>query len=161
MKKPAILPVFKAVTSEEASSLVYNEPEKCIDLLVALSFAVCQLSARVSELEAQIAKNSSNSSKPPSSDGFKKPAPKSLADNRGTKGVISSRPLHQIPLSRIHVPITAQTARVICGESLYLDWKSAKCLICLMNPKLRLPNTRLIAKTVPAARSSRANFPQV
>jgi transposase len=85
MKKPAALPVFKALTREEASPLVYNEPEKCIDLLVALSFAVCQLSARVSELEAQIAKNSSNSSKPPSSDGFKKPAPKSLRTKSGKK----------------------------------------------------------------------------
>jgi len=33
---------------------------------------------RVKELENQIVKNSRNSSKPPSTDGFKKPMPKSL-----------------------------------------------------------------------------------
>jgi len=53
-----------------------------------------RLSAEIAELKAQLAKNSNNSSKPPSSDGLKKPAPKSqrekgerkAADNRGTKG---------------------------------------------------------------------------
>jgi len=39
-----------------------------------------QLTARIEYLEAQLAKNSSNSGKPPSSDGLKKPAPKSLRE---------------------------------------------------------------------------------
>jgi hypothetical protein len=36
-----------------------------------------RLTSRVEYLEAQLAKNSGNSGKPPSSDGLKKPAPKS------------------------------------------------------------------------------------
>jgi len=60
------------MTREEAAYLVYHEPERAIDLLVALSEAVERLEARVAELErkiAQLTKDSSNSSKPPSSDG--------------------------------------------------------------------------------------------
>jgi len=43
------------------------------------------LKARIKELEGQLAKNSSNSSKPPSSDGLKKPKPKSLRKITGRK----------------------------------------------------------------------------
>jgi len=60
------------MTREEAAYLVYHEPERAIDLLVALSEAVERLDARVAELErkiAQLTKDSSNSSKPPSTDG--------------------------------------------------------------------------------------------
>src|SRR5665648_33968 len=41
------------------------------------------LKARVGELEAQVRTNSRNSSKPPSSDGLGKPAPKSLRKASG------------------------------------------------------------------------------
>ena len=39
---------------------------------------IAQLNQTIQELKEQLNKNSNNSSKPPSSDGFKKPAPKSL-----------------------------------------------------------------------------------
>lgn len=48
------------------------------ELIVALWLMVGQLQERVKALEGRLALNSNNSSKPPSSDGLAKPAPKSL-----------------------------------------------------------------------------------
>jgi len=60
------------MTREEAAALVYGNPEAAIDLILELVAAVERLTARVEELERKIAlltRDSSNSSKPPSSDG--------------------------------------------------------------------------------------------
>ena len=60
------------MTREEARSLVYGNPEAVVELIFQLSEAVEILQARVAELERKIAlltRDSSNSSKPPSSDG--------------------------------------------------------------------------------------------
>ncbi|MEE1249490.1 MAG: DUF6444 domain-containing protein [Lachnospiraceae bacterium] len=46
---------------------------------------IAQLNQTIQELKEQLNKNSKNSSKPPSSDGFKKPAPKSLRKPTGKK----------------------------------------------------------------------------
>lgn len=46
---------------------------------------IAQLNQTIHELKEQLNKNSKNSSKPPSSDGFKKPAPKSLRKPSGKK----------------------------------------------------------------------------
>ena len=46
---------------------------------------IAQLNQTIQELREQLNKNSKNSSKPPSSDGFKKPAPKSLRKSSGKK----------------------------------------------------------------------------
>ena len=47
-------------------------------LIVALTSKVAESAARVAELEARLGKNSQNSSRPPSSDAFVKPPPRSL-----------------------------------------------------------------------------------
>jgi len=57
----------------------YREGEEAVVLLFQrVSETITHLVERIQALEDQLAKNSSNSSKPPSSDGYSKPSPKSL-----------------------------------------------------------------------------------
>ena len=74
-----------ALTHEEALAVYRVGPEAVVLTLCALSRKFDELQeehvriqGRVKELEGQVAKNSRNSSKPPSSDGPKKPKPRSL-----------------------------------------------------------------------------------
>ena len=80
------------MTRPEAEAIYNAGKETVVRVLLmmdaridALEHQVQSLSTRldaseqqVRKLQEQLAKNSSNSSKPPSSDGYKKPAPKSL-----------------------------------------------------------------------------------
>ena len=70
------------MTPDEALRIYHAGPEVVVKVLSELSTQVEVLQKQVAELQKelkdQLAKNSRNSSKPPSSDGFKKPAPRSL-----------------------------------------------------------------------------------
>jgi len=72
-------------TRDELVALARTHPELVVDKLLALIFS---LEKRVKELEDRLNKNSNNSHKPPSSDGYTKPAPKSLREksNRPSGG---------------------------------------------------------------------------
>lgn len=72
-------------TPEEIRA-VYQEGEEAVLRLVnELQAMLGTLAARVQALEDQLAKNSSNSSKPPSSDGLQKPRQRSLRQPSGKK----------------------------------------------------------------------------
>lgn len=66
---------------EELEALVASQAA----LIEELRGEVVGLRAKVAELEGRLAQNSRNSSKPPSSDGYEKPAPKSLRRPSGRK----------------------------------------------------------------------------
>lgn len=70
--------------------LTYDE---LAELVVQLRAHIAEQDARIAELERQLAANSRNSSKPPSSDGLSKPAPKSLRGKSGRKP--GGQPGHQ------------------------------------------------------------------
>lgn len=59
--------------------------DELTDTINMLNDKVDKLSAENAALKEQLNKNSNNSSKPPSSDGFKKPNPKSLRKPSGKK----------------------------------------------------------------------------
>lgn len=70
----------------EETLAAYRQGEEAVVLLVDnLTAVIRALEARVQVLEDQLAKNSGNSGKPPSSDGLKKPHPSSLRPATGKK----------------------------------------------------------------------------
>jgi transposase len=83
---------FPVLTKEQASNMIKKDADMAANLLVSLTESVNMLSEKVTELTAEVndlksrlAKDSSNSSKPPSSDGYSKPSPKSLRKKSGKK----------------------------------------------------------------------------
>lgn len=69
---------------EEALAIYHAGPEAVVKALCEMDKRIVELQVRVKTLEEQLARNSRNSSKPPSSDGLRKPIPQS-SDNRRKK----------------------------------------------------------------------------
>ncbi|RPI85696.1 MAG: hypothetical protein EHM41_10270 [Chloroflexi bacterium] len=73
-------------TEEEIRAVVRQGEDAVVSLVNSLIRVIVVLTARLQVLEDQLAKNSSNSSKPPSSDGLKKPSRhRSLRRSSGKK----------------------------------------------------------------------------
>jgi transposase len=70
-------------TPEEVRACYQQGEEAVVALFAGMHTLLRGLEARIQALEDQLAKNSGNSSKPPSSDGFKKPHPHSLRQPSG------------------------------------------------------------------------------
>lgn len=69
--------------SEEEINVAYDQGRSAVIALIQKMFMA--LAERIEKLEDRLAKNSSNSGKPPSSDGYEKPAPKSRRKRNGKK----------------------------------------------------------------------------
>ncbi len=78
---------------------------------------------RVKELESRLNQNSSNSGKPPSSDGYKKPNPKSLRGKSGKpSGGQFGHKAHQLPLNENPEHVITYTQDVC--EKCHFDLKN-------------------------------------
>ena len=76
------------LTREEAEAIYDAGKERVVEVLLAMSVGLEQievLKQRIEELERQLKQNSQNSDKPPSSDGYRKPAPKSQRKGSGRR----------------------------------------------------------------------------
>ena len=65
-------------TDDDVRAIYHQGEEAVVALFSEWSAVIRQLEARIQALEDQLAKNSGNSGKPPSSDGLRKPHPQSL-----------------------------------------------------------------------------------
>jgi len=115
---PSLVSPIPAVPSVEQLLVLLAERDGA---LAARDALIVELAARVADLEARLGKNSQNSSKPPSSDAFVKPPPRSLRRASGRKpGKQPGDPgfrLVQRPDPdevRVHVPEVCRG----CGDSL-------------------------------------------
>jgi transposase len=76
---------YQLPSDEEVRQAYQQGEEAVIGLVRKLTDNFKLLEARMQALEDRLAKNSSNSGKPPSSDGLNKPSPKSLRKRHGRK----------------------------------------------------------------------------
>lgn len=87
------------------------------NLIRSLSARVVELETKVSELEGRLALNSRNSSKPPSSEGYSKPAPKPKSlrvTGKNPSGGQSGHPGHTLEKSEHPDHIISHAPPIIC-----------------------------------------------
>jgi transposase len=108
-------------TPEDVHAAYEQGEEAVVALVGALTAIILDLQERVHAIEAQLGKNSHNSSKPPSSDGLQKPRTRSLRTRSGKKS--GAQPGHEgHTLQAVAQPDHAQLHTVercgACGASL-------------------------------------------
>lgn len=76
---------MKLLSEKEVRAIYRQGEEAMVGLFMQLQEQVRIVTERVGELEARLNKTSHNSDKPPSSDGYRKPSPKSLRKKTGRR----------------------------------------------------------------------------
>jgi transposase len=136
MSPPTRLAELEALTRTQEQRIAAQEQQ-----IVALQQLVGQMQARVQELEGRLAKDSHNSSKPPSSDGLKRKT-KSLRQKSGKKagGQLGHR---------------GETLRLVATSDEVVEHRPAHCLHCqtpLANAEVVLRERRQVHDLPPVVR---------
>lgn len=141
-------------------------PESARVCIRQLTSLVEQLMAQVRELEARLAKNSSNSSKPPSSDGLKAP-PKTTSQRSKSGKKPGGQPGHLgSTLQQVDAPdhvVTHSPVTCACGQSLNEVQGASverRQVFDLPEPKVEVTEHRVEAKICPCCGEvSKGTFP--
>jgi transposase len=117
----------KLLNEKEVGEIYDHGKEVMVAAYMRLQNQIVQLMERVSLLEARLNQNSQNSSKPPSSDGYRKPSPKSLRKKSG-RGM-GGQPGHEgKTLERVmdpdHIVHHWPERCACCGEHLSQEYAS-------------------------------------
>lgn len=131
------LSMMQGIMFELGNALIQQNKQQ-IEQNERLSASIESLQSTIKELRRQLGQNSNNSSKPPSSDGYRKPKPKSLREKSGKKpggqkghsGVHMSVP-HKADKVEQHIPAKCSTCPNLscciasgkvfaCGEKRYV-----------------------------------------
>lgn len=153
------------MTAEEALAIYHSGPETAVRVLLEMDARLDASEKRVRHLEARLAKDSHNSSKPPSSDGLNKPKPKSLRTRSGrpTGGQPghAGRTLRMVekPDAVVSHPVNQCAA---CGRSLTgqpPERVERRQVFDLPEPKLEVTEHQAEIKTCTCGCRNRAAFP--
>jgi len=126
--------------SEEEIRVAYEEGLNAVIELIQVRFF--GLVERVEKLEEQVAKNSRNSGKPPSSDGYEKPAPKSRRKRSGKK---SGGQVGHVgyTLELVSKPDRVETYRVVSCSHCHSSLTKEKAVQLKKRQVFDLPEVRL------------------
>lgn len=126
--------------SEEEIKIAYDQGLSAIVVLMQETFLA--LVERIEKLEDQLAKNSSNSGKPPSSDGYEKPVPKSRRKRSGKKsGGQAGHPGHTLEM--VAKPDKIASHPVNCCAHCQTSLKKEKVVKVERRQVFDLPEVRL------------------
>ena len=153
------------MTPEEALAIYQAGPETTVRLLLELDARLAVSQQRVRHLEERLAKDSHNSSKPPSSDGLSKPKPKSLRSPSGRR--TGGQPGHAGRTLRLVEKPDSVVSHAVnqcarCGSSLTgqaPDRVERRQVFDLPEPKLEVTEHQGEIKTCGCGCLNRAAFP--
>ena len=130
----------KPIPSESDIRTAYKQGVEAVILLFQQTFL--ELSERLQQVEDQLAKNSNNSGKPPSSDGYEKPGPKSRRKRSGKKsGAQVGHPGHTLEM--VAKPDKAEPHPVDCCAHCHTSLKKEKAVRIERRQVFDLPEVRL------------------